>query len=85
VNIFQNKGADMFKFISSLTKFAKLLFKSYPLPPSKKELNERAKAIAKNVCAAYSRGNISLQSGRYSSEQDLEQRRREVMSYNFGD
>lgn len=45
------------------------------VPPSLAEERERAIAEARKMIAVQARGNVSLQSGRFATERDMEQRR----------
>ena len=52
----------------------------FPRPPSKKELENRRKANRRFVVGQVSTGSYLLQKQRYMTEEDIEEKRRLVLS-----
>jgi len=52
----------------------------FPRPPSKKELENRRKANSRFIVGQVSTGSYLLQKRRYMTEEDIEKKRRLVLS-----
>ena len=50
---------------------------------SPEELQKRKEQNARDTCAMFARGNISLTQGSYITPQEQEEARKEVLSYKF--
>lgn len=49
------------------------------------DLSSKKEEIARSLVPEHACGNVNLQLGRYSTDSDIDKRRREVCSYNFTD
>jgi hypothetical protein len=71
--------------LRSLVKMFSLLLRRYPAPPTADDIARSDEWAAKAICARLSRGNVSLQLGRFVTEGDLERLRSKVSAYDFKD
>jgi hypothetical protein len=64
----------------SFTIETSILGRLFPRPPSKNELKNRRKANSRFIVGQVSTGSYLLQKSRYMTEEDIEKKRRLVLS-----
>jgi len=64
-----------------LLNFIGALGKLFPKPPIHSK--ERKKEIEREIVSRYGRGNASLQLGMYITEEEIEQKKKNLSSYHF--
>jgi len=60
-----------------------LFFPDYPQIPSEEELEEQEKSRVRRLVALFSRGNISLANGKFTTFEDIEQQKKKLKNYEF--
>lgn len=59
----------------------KYLMELFPKPPVHTEQEQREKEAS--IVSIFATGNISLQTGRYLTEADIDKKRKEIISHHF--
>ncbi|MDQ5911410.1 MAG: hypothetical protein QG599_3507 [Pseudomonadota bacterium] len=55
----------------------------FPKPPTEESVKNRQNKARQLLAVLYSRGNISLQNGRFITSDEIAKRRAAIMRYNF--